>query len=65
MKDDMNDEVPNGIPKILIPFVGVKNYDGVSKSSSKLEGTMLHIYEIKLKNLSHKVQFGNVHIQMI
>jgi hypothetical protein len=49
MKDDMNDEVPNGIPKILIPFVGVKNYDGVSKSSSKLEGTMLHIYEIKLK----------------
>jgi hypothetical protein len=25
MKDDMNDEVPNGTPKILLPFDGVVN----------------------------------------
>jgi hypothetical protein len=25
MKDDMNDEVPNGTPKTLIPFDGVVN----------------------------------------
>jgi hypothetical protein len=25
MKDDVIDEVPNGIPKILIPFDGVIN----------------------------------------
>jgi hypothetical protein len=25
MKDDMNDGVPNGTPKILIPFDGVVN----------------------------------------
>jgi hypothetical protein len=25
MKDDVNDEVPNGTPKILIPFDGVVN----------------------------------------
>jgi hypothetical protein len=25
MKDDMNDKVPNGTPKILLPFDGVVN----------------------------------------
>jgi hypothetical protein len=25
MKDDVNDEMPNGIPKIIIPFNGVVN----------------------------------------
>jgi hypothetical protein len=25
IKDDVNDEVPNGTPKILIPFYGVLN----------------------------------------
>ncbi len=29
MKDDVNDEVPSGIPKILIPFDGVVNWDGM------------------------------------
>jgi len=29
MKDDVNDEVPSGIPKILIPSNGVVNYDGM------------------------------------
>ncbi len=29
MKDDVNDEVPNGTPKTLIPSYGVVNYDGV------------------------------------
>jgi hypothetical protein len=31
MKDDMNDGVPNGTPKSLIPFDGVVNWDGVLK----------------------------------
>ncbi len=39
MKDNVNDEVPNGIPKIWIPFDWVVNWggnwDGVLKSSSK------------------------------
>jgi hypothetical protein len=38
MKDDVNDEVPNGIPKTLIPSDGVVNWDGVLKLSSRLEG---------------------------
>jgi hypothetical protein len=29
MKDDVNDEVFNGIPKFLIPFDGVVNWDGM------------------------------------
>jgi hypothetical protein len=35
MKDDVNDEAPNGTPKILIPNNGVLNLDGVIKSSGK------------------------------
>jgi hypothetical protein len=35
MKDDVNDEVPNGTPKILIPSNGVLNWNKVSKSSNK------------------------------
>jgi hypothetical protein len=38
MKDDVNDEVPNGTPKILIPFDGVVNWDGVLKLSDKQKG---------------------------
>jgi hypothetical protein len=38
MKDDVNDEVPNGAPKILIPFDGVVNRDGVLKLGNKLKG---------------------------
>jgi hypothetical protein len=38
MKDDVNDEVFNGIPKILIPFDEVVNWDGVLKSSDRLKG---------------------------
>ncbi len=38
MEDDVNDEVPNGIFKNLIPSDGVLNQDGVSKSSGKLDG---------------------------
>ncbi len=38
MKDDVNDEVPNGIAKIIIPFDGVVNQDGVLKSGGKPEG---------------------------
>ncbi len=65
MKDDVNDEVPNGIPKTLIPSIGVLNQNGVSKSKDNQRGTMLHIYEVKQKDLSHEVWFENVHIQMI
>ncbi len=38
MKDDVNDEMPNRIPKILIPSNGVVNLDGMLKSSNRLEG---------------------------
>jgi hypothetical protein len=37
MKDDVKFMVPNGTPKILIPFDGVVNWDGVLKSSGKLK----------------------------
>ncbi len=38
MQNDVNEEVPNGIPKILIPSNGVVNWDGVLKLGSKLKG---------------------------
>jgi hypothetical protein len=38
IKDDVNDEMPNGILKILIPFDGVVNEDGVLKLGNRLEG---------------------------
>ncbi len=38
IKHDVNNGVPNGTPKILILSNGVLNWDGVSKSSGKLEG---------------------------
>ncbi len=38
MKDDVNDEMPNGIPKTLIPFDEVVNWDGVLKLGNRLEG---------------------------
>ncbi len=38
MKDGVKIKVPNGTPKILIPLDGVVNWDGVLKSSGRLEG---------------------------
>jgi hypothetical protein len=38
MMDDVNDEMLNGSPKILILFNGVVNWDGVLKLSSRTEG---------------------------
>jgi hypothetical protein len=38
MKDDLNDELPNGIPKTLILFNGVLNWNGMSKVGGKLRG---------------------------
>jgi hypothetical protein len=38
MKDNVNDEVPNGTPKTQIPFYGVVNSDGVLKLGSKPKG---------------------------
>ncbi len=34
INDDVNDEVPNGTPKTLIPFDGVIKWDGVLKTSN-------------------------------
>jgi hypothetical protein len=44
MKDDLNDEVPNRTPKIIIFSNGVLNWDGVPKLGDKPEGTMLYIF---------------------
>jgi hypothetical protein len=38
MKDDVKVKVPNKTPKILILSDGVVNWDGVLKSSGRLEG---------------------------
>jgi hypothetical protein len=38
MKDDLNDDMPNGTPKNLIPSSGVLNWDGVSKLGNKPKG---------------------------
>jgi hypothetical protein len=46
MKDDLNDELPNGTPKILILFNGVLNWNGCQRWAASLRGTMLHIYEV-------------------
>ncbi len=37
MKDDLNDEVPNGTLKTLILFNGVLNWDEMSKLTNKPE----------------------------
>jgi len=51
MKDDVNDEMPNGTLKTLILFDGVLNWDGVSKLGDRLKVghvlTMLHISEVR------------------
>ncbi len=38
MKDNVKVKVPNGTPKTLILSNGVVNWDGVLKSSDRLEG---------------------------
>jgi hypothetical protein len=38
MKDDVNNDVTNVTPKILIPFDGVVNWDGLLKLNDMLEG---------------------------
>jgi hypothetical protein len=37
MKDDVNDEIPNGTHKTFILFYGVLNWNGVSKLGDKLK----------------------------
>jgi hypothetical protein len=46
MKDDVKVKVPNRNPKTLILLNGVVNWDGVLKSSGKLEGDMQRIFEV-------------------
>jgi len=38
MKDDMNNEMSNRIPKTIIPFNGVVNWDVVLKSNDRPKG---------------------------
>jgi hypothetical protein len=45
MRDDVNDEVPNEITKILIPFDEVLNWDGMLKLSGMKKGN--HITHFK------------------
>jgi hypothetical protein len=48
VKDDVNDEVPNKTPKILIPSDGVVTLDGVLKLSSRPEGDHItHFFNYK------------------
>ncbi len=61
MKDDVNDEVPNGSPEILIPSRGVLNWGGVSKSSDMPEGEHVTFLRLDKKTL-HGVQSRNVHM---
>jgi hypothetical protein len=61
MKDDVNDEVPNGTPKILVLSNGVLNLDEVTSQKE----TMLHIYEVGYKCLCHKIWSKSGHMQMI
>jgi hypothetical protein len=65
MKDDVNDEVPNGTPNILIPSNGVLNWDGVLKSSDKPKRNHTTHFKSWIKNLPHKVWSKSVHIEMI
>jgi hypothetical protein len=46
MKNDVNDEVPNETPKILIPFNGLVNWDGVFKSNGRPEGDHAIHFEV-------------------
>ncbi len=45
MKDDVKIKVPNRTPRTLIPLDEVVNWDGVLKSSGKLEGD--HVTHLK------------------
>jgi hypothetical protein len=38
IKDDVNDEMPNGTPKVLILYDGGLNWDGVLKLDDKPKG---------------------------
>ncbi len=70
MKNNLNDEVPNGTPNILIHSDGVLNLDGVSKLGSSPKGdyaTFLgfnrktyHMkFSFKMLICRHKIKGGN------
>ncbi len=68
MKDDVNNEVPDGTPKTLIPFDGVVNWDGVLKSIIKPNGDhVTHLWgwiEIHVAwGLVWKCQYANDKIE--
>ncbi len=54
MKDNVKDEVPNGIPKILIPSYGVLSKDGVLKLGNKPKGDRAtYFWNLIKKNLQY------------
>jgi len=65
VKDDVNDEVTNGTPKILILFNEVLNWDGVLKSGDKPKRVHSTHFKGWIKDLPHKVWSESVHIEMI
>jgi hypothetical protein len=55
MKDNVKDEVPNGIPNILIPSYKVLSKDGVLKSSNKPKGDhATYFWNLIKKNLQYE-----------
>jgi hypothetical protein len=55
MKDDVNDEITNGTPKILIFFNEVLNWDGLLKSGDKPKRVHSPHFKGWIKDLPHKV----------
>jgi hypothetical protein len=56
MKDNVNDEVPNGTPKTLILFYEVVNWDGVLKSSNKpKDDRVTNFYHWIKKPITHNL----------
>jgi hypothetical protein len=56
MKDDVNDEVPNGIPKKIIPFNGMINWDGVLKSNNKVRRCPCYTF-MRLDKKTYHIKF--------
>jgi len=54
MKNNLNDEVHNGTPNILIPFNGVLNLDGVSKLGNNPKGDCVTFLRLNKKNYHTK-----------
>jgi hypothetical protein len=56
MKNNLNDEVHNGTPNILIPSNGVLNLDGVSKLGSNPKGD--YVTFLRLNKMTYHTKFN-------